>query len=168
MRRPSQLQIASAVCLAAAACAKNQASPATSPEGLTEVKAGIQMELVAAYMDDDHMWVTLCYQQPSGTNWIPGRHADDVSVSVAGASYAMSSLEFIGFRASPEGSSTDRCDRFDFVVPEQPTGTIYHLTVAHLVGEQGRAEDCPELQRRLDADGTRIKIECLRGSDGFS
>lgn len=152
----------------AAACTQAKAPPrSSSVDRLIQVHNGIEMEVVAAYRDAEDLWITLCYQQPGGTSWVPGRHADDASVTAGGVTYPMSSLEFIGFRASSEGLATFRCDRFLFAVPELPPGELYHLTIARLVGEMARAEDCLEVQRRLEEQHTEIKIECLPDEDGF-
>ncbi len=126
------------------------------------------MQLVAAYRTGDNFWITLCYEQPNGQNWTPGWHTDDLSISVAGNSYNMSSLELIGFQSSQDGVATHRCDRFDFVIRDRPQDGVYRLTVEHLVGNNwASSDDCPEIQQRLEADKTGIRIECLPDSDGF-
>ncbi|MCH8341573.1 MAG: hypothetical protein IIA51_08475 [Chloroflexi bacterium] len=160
--------VISGAILVATACARAQPSRATSsPTILTQTENGLEMQLVAAYRDGENIWITLCYEQPSGKNWIPGRHTDDLSISVAGNSYRMSSLELIGFQSSQDGHTTHRCDRFYFNVPDQPQDGVYHLIVEHLVGKTATSDDCPEVQQRLEADKTGIRIECLLNAEGF-
>jgi len=144
----------SALCLGVSSC---------TPPTVTSLP---QMELVSAFRDGDKVSVTLCYEQPEGQNWIPGRHADDASISVAGSSYPMSSLDFIGFRASPAGIATHRCDRLAFLIPMQPQEAQYSLTIRNLVGDTPTAADCPTAQERLESGNTGIKIECLEDSEG--
>ncbi len=163
-----RLLIISMLILIQSACTQVPASPvSTSPTILSQTQNGLEMQLVASYRDGDNLWVTLCYQQPNGKNWIPAWHPDDATISVAGNSYPMSSLELIGFQLSQDGLTTYRCDRFMVVVPEQPGAEIYHLTVERLVGKRATSADCPEVQRRLQADNTGIKIECLPDPGGF-
>ncbi|MCJ7825847.1 MAG: hypothetical protein MUP44_13190 [Anaerolineales bacterium] len=154
--------------LLTSACSQNQDSiVTTSPGILSHVQNGLEVQLVAAYRDGEHLWATLCYEQPSGQNWIPGWHPNDVSVAIAGNSYPMSSLELIGFQSSQDGIATHRCDRFRFLVPKPPQSEAYHLVIERLVGERATSADCPEVQHRLDTDDTGIKIECLPDAEGF-
>ena len=152
----------------ASACVQAQEPPdISSPSILSQTVSGLEVQLVAAYRDGDNIWITLCYEQPSGKNWIPGRHTDDLYISVSGNSYLMSSLELIGFQSSQDGHTIHRCDRSFFNVPEEPQDGIYQLTLEHLVGETAKEADCPEIQQRLDAEETGISIECLPDSEGF-
>lgn len=152
----------------ASACVQAQTPPDTSsPTILSQTVSGLEVQLVAAYRDGDNIWITLCYEQPSGKNWIPGRHTDDLYISVAGNSYLMSSLELIGFQLPQDGHTVHRCDRFYFNVPDEPQDGIYQLTLEHLVGKTATADDCPEIQQRLETEETGISIECLPDSEGF-
>jgi len=169
MKTTCRLVLISLAALAASACAKPQEAPKT-PEAtsLTQSHNGLEMQLVASYADGDDLFVTLCCQQPTGFNWVPGRHPDDAAITVAGSTYVMSYVELVGFRASPESTVTYRCDRIRFVVPPQPPGQVFRLTITNLVGEAPTSSDCPETKRRLEAGGTGIRIECLENSGGYA
>ncbi|MFV2045365.1 MAG: hypothetical protein ACC700_19300 [Anaerolineales bacterium] len=168
MSRVRLLPILITTILLASACAEAQSSPDTSPSSiLSQTVSGLEVQLVASYRDGENIWITLCYEQPSGKNWIPGRHTDDLFISVAGNSYLMSSAELIGFQLSQDGRATHRCDRFYFNVPDQPQDGIYQLTLEHLVGKTATSDDCPEVQQRLEADKTGIRIDCLPDPEGF-
>jgi len=65
------------------------------------------------------------------------------------------------------GLVTHRCDRFEFSVPERPKTEAYTFTIECLVGKRATSAGCPEVQRRLDADNTGIKIECLPDAEGY-
>jgi len=93
MSRSQYLHIILGTDLLASACAPAEHSPAkNSASILSRAQNGIEVQLVAAYRDQERLWATLCYEQPSGQNWIPGWHPDDASISVADNSYPMSSL----------------------------------------------------------------------------
>ena len=79
----------------------------------------------------------------------------------------MSYLELVGFRASPEGDITYRCDRLAFDLPSQPRAQLIRITITHMVGGPPTSSDCPEVQRRLEAEVTGIRIECLEDSAGY-
>lgn len=162
------LLVISCTILVASACAQAQPSRATPPPSiLSQTENDLEMQLVAAYRDGENLWVTLCYEQPSGQNWVPGWHTDDAYISFGSNSYPMSSLDLIGFQASLDGITTHRCDRIKFLVAEQPQDWVYHLTVEHLVGKWATSDDCAEVQRRLEEDRTGIKIECFPDPEGF-
>ncbi len=168
MSRVRLLPILITTTLLASACVQAQTSPDTSSPSIhTQTVSGLEVQLLASYRDGENIWITLCYEQPSGKNWIPGRHTDDLFISVAGNSYLMSSLELIGFQSSQDGRTTHRCDRFYFNVPDQPQDGVYNLTVEHLVGKPATSADCPEVQQRLEADKTAIRIDCLPDPEGF-
>jgi hypothetical protein len=169
MKTTCRLVLISLAALAASACARHQEESKTpDATSLTQSHNGLEIQLVASYADGDDLFVTLCYQQPSGFNWVPGRHPDDAAITVAGSSYDSSYLEIIGFRASPESTVTYRCDRIRFVVPSQPPGQVFRLTITNMVGEAPTSSDCPEAKRRLEAEGTGIRIECLEDSGGYA
>jgi hypothetical protein len=128
---------------------------------------GIEVKHVASYRDGDDVWITLCYQQPNGKNWIPGRHPDDLYITVDGTSYVMSSVDLIGFYSPSDSQTIYRCDRFFFNVPVEPQDGIYHLSLEHLAGDVAKADECPEVQQKLAAENSGIQIECLPDSDGY-
>ncbi len=148
-------------------CAQDQTVPDTSSvSSQSRIVNGIEVKYVASYRDGDDVWVTLCYQQPSGKNWIPGRHPDDLYITVNGTSYVMSSLELIGYYLSPDSQTIHRCDCFFFDVPDEPQDGIYLLSLEHLVGDVAKADECPEVQQKLESEKTGIRIECLPDSEG--
>jgi hypothetical protein len=152
MPRSQSLLIILGTVLLASACARAEDSPVkNSPSILSQAQNGIEVQLVAVYRDQEHLWATLCYEQPSGQNWIPGWHPDDASITVAGDSYPMSSLELIGFQSSQDGLVTHRCDRFEFFVPERPKTEAYSLTIERLMGKRATSPIVP----RCSADLTR-------------
>ena len=154
--------------LSTAACAKSPASsPTLATEPFTQSHNGLEIQFVSAYAAGDDLLVALCYQQPSGANWVPGRHADDATITVAGQAYMVSSLDLIGFRASTESIATHRCDRLTFHIPPQPPAQVFRLTIAHMAGNTASSSDCPEVQRRLEAEAPDIKIDCMEDPQGF-
>jgi hypothetical protein len=127
------------------------------------------MEFIAAERrGGPDVWVTLCYQLPSDAEWVPGRLARDARLSVGGSSAAMSSLELIGWRVSPDGKRTDRCDRMQFSLAAPSATSTYTLTVERIAANLPEIPDWAEVQRKLDAAHTGIKIEPDAGAEGFS
>jgi hypothetical protein len=167
MKATCRLVLISIAILAAAACARvREESTTLTATSLTQSHNGLEIQFVAAYAEGDDLLVTLCYQQPSGANWVPGRHPDDATITVAGTTYVMSYLELVGFRASPESAVTYRCDRLAFDVLSQPRAQVFRLTIAHMAGETATSSDCPEVQRRLEAEAPGIRIECMEDPGG--
>lgn len=137
-------------------------------DGQDVANSGKALEQLDGGGESDPLWATVCYEQPNGHNWIPGRHADDATILVADSVYPMSELELVGLRFSRDGLPTHCCDRLLFSLPEQPPTQVYLLEIQRLVGDTPTAEDCPEAQRELVEQQTGIEIECLEGDQTFS
>ena len=166
-----KLLAASAVILSliATACVQTATStPSSEASSRFQSASGVEMELVTADKRGPDLWLTICYQLPSEADWVPGRHADDAIVAIRGNSYPMSSLELVGWRFSAEGVRTHRCDRISFSVPEDVSDASYTATIERIAASLPPSVDCAEVQHRLDAAQTGIRIECLAGGEGLS
>ena len=130
---------------------------------------GIEVEFIAAdWRGGQETWVTVCYEIPTDTYWLPGRLPEDVTLSSGSASVPMSSLELVGWRVATDGGLTQRCDRIQFRLPEFSASSEYTLTIHQIAADLPDDPDWAELQQRLDASSTGIRIEPLPDAEGFS
>lgn len=130
---------------------------------------GIEVEFIAAdWRGGQETWVTVCYEIPTDADWLPGRLPEHVTLSSGSASVPMSSLELVGWRVATDGGLTQRCDRIQFRLLEVSTRAEYTLTIHQIAASLPDDPDWAELQQRLDASSTGIRIEPLTDAEGLS
>jgi hypothetical protein len=130
---------------------------------------GIEVEFIAAdWRGGQETWVTVCYETPTDADWLPGRLPEDVTLSSGSVSVPISSLVLVGWRVATEGRLPQRCDRIHFRLPEVSTQSEYTLTIHQIAADLPDDPDWAELQQRLDASSTGIRIEPMPDAEGFS
>jgi len=152
-------------------CSNSTPTSVEAPVGSRYIQSveGIEVEFIAAdWRGGQETWVTVCYETPTDADWLPGRLPEDVTLSSSSVSVPISSLELVGWRVATEDGLTQRCDRIQFRLPEVSTQFEYTLTIHKIAASLPDDPDWAELQRRLDASSTGIRIEPLPDAEGLS
>lgn len=140
---------------------------ATPKQAATSNVAEVQF-IAADWNGGTEAWVTVCFDHPAGPAWLLGRLREDVALSDGAQTIPMSSFELVGWRVDENGEVDQRCDRIRFVMPSIQPQQEYTLTIRKIAADLPQNPDWEELQRRLDAAGTGVRIEPLEDADGFS
>jgi len=152
-----------------AGCTTADSTSSNHPARQVETVNGIAVELIATdWRGGVDAWATLCYELPTDSSWLMGRLSGDVILSEGSTIIPMSSIELIGWTIGPDGVPNQRCDRVRFQLSAEPNEGFYTLTVRRISADLPVETDWAELQSRLDAAGTGIRIEPLSDAEAFS
>ena len=154
----------------ALACGQSP-SAGVAPPTPNDVNASrvAEVQLIAAdWRGGTETWVTVCFDHPTSSAWLLGRLNEDVTLSDGDHTVPMTSFELIGWRVGESGELDQRCDQIRFVMPSIQPQQEYTLTIQKIAADLPEDPNWEELQQRLDAAGTGIRIESLEDADGFS
>ncbi len=170
MRRLRLLALALTVQVVLTGCAIAATELPASASRQSMSANGIEVELIATdWRGGTDVWVTVCYEIPTADpSWLIGRLNGDVILSDGSTLIPMGSIDLVGWKLRPDGVPYQRCDRVGFPMTEEPGEGMYTLTIRRIAADLPDEPDWAELQRRLDAAHTGIRIEPLPDAEGLS